>query len=683
MNELEGKTIKRYKIVKELGRGGMAVVYQAIDPMLDRSVAIKLILSENTSREKSERLLKRFNREAKALASLTHPNIVKVLDYGEYEGMPFLVMEYISKGTLRARMGSPIHYAEAAAKLVPVARALQHAHQKRIIHRDIKPENILVNESDQLLLSDFGILKLLNVEESQGLTGTGKIVGTYAYMSPEQIRGQAVDGRTDLYSLGIVFYEMITGRKPYSGGTPIQISMQHLYDPIPKAKQFIRDLPAEVELLIATALAKNPEERYAGMSAFADALEQISKNAAATKSGERKTTKPPEKKSPATPIKKRPAYSLWIPPIIVLIAVLSVFAYLFRDTLAPAFSAPANTPTSLVSAAATKKLPTPSPTRRLPTPTRTVRPTPTLVRPSPTSAKPVIGTGNAQKVLLQKSIDKISVNDMDWIENGNWLIDSGSQKVSFIDVSTSAVNDAPLPGEIPLAMAVSPATAKVYLLFNDKIQVLDINTRKVINTFTPIAGGTRSIAVSPDGKLLALGISNNKTQLLDAAAGNVIRNLKSNYGGWAVAFSPDSKFITSGTSQGVLKWETDTGLWRPIQGGQEELIIRLAISHDGKLLAGGGNNVIYIWNLEDGQQQQKIQGNFGNVNGLDFSPDDSLLVTGTDDGTVRIWNVSNGQSLKELTGHKSQIADVCFSPDGQNIASGAVNDASIRIWGLP
>lgn len=295
----------------------------------------------------------------------------------------------------------------------------------------------------------------------------------------------------------------------------------------------------------------------------------------------------------------------------------------------------------------------------------------------------MISIEDAGKVIAKNSIDKISVNDMDWIEDGNWLIDSGSQKVSFIDVSTGSVNDAPLPGEIPLSMAVSPATAKVYLLFNDKIQVLDINTRKVTQAFSPIAGGTRSIAVSPDGKLLALGISDNKTQLLNAADGSVIRNLKSNYGGWAVAFSPDSKYITSGTSQGVLKWETGTGLWRPIEGGQEDLIKTLAISHDGKLIAGGGNGVIYLWNLEDGKQLQKIEGQFGAVNGLDFSPDDSLLVSGTDDSIVRIWNASTGKVLKELTGHKSQIADVCFSPDGLNIASGAVNDASIRIWGLP
>ena len=208
MKDLSGITIDRYKIMNELGRGGMAVVYRAIDTMLDRKVAIKIILPETPSKEKS---LKRFNREAKTLANLSHANIVKVLDYGDYESSPYLVMEYVSGGTLSSRLGKPMPYAEAAALLAPVARALHYAHQQKVVHRDIKPSNILINDSGQPMLSDFGILKLIDLEESQGITGTGKSVGTPAYMSPEQIRGKEIDGRTDMYALGVVFFELVTG----------------------------------------------------------------------------------------------------------------------------------------------------------------------------------------------------------------------------------------------------------------------------------------------------------------------------------------------------------------------------------------------------------------------------------------------------------------------------------------
>jgi serine/threonine protein kinase len=200
--DLIGKNIDRYKIVGELGKGGMAVVYRAVDTMLDRNVAIKVIQSESGNQEK---FTKRFLRESKTLANLSHPNIVKVLDYGEYEGAPYLVMEFISGGALKAMIGKPIPYAEAAAMLVPMARALHYAHQQKIVHRDVKPENILINDSGQPMLSDFGILKLVDLEESRGLTGTGKIVGTPAYMSPEQIRGREVDGRADVIRWALSF----------------------------------------------------------------------------------------------------------------------------------------------------------------------------------------------------------------------------------------------------------------------------------------------------------------------------------------------------------------------------------------------------------------------------------------------------------------------------------------------
>jgi WD40 repeat protein len=224
----------------------------------------------------------------------------------------------------------------------------------------------------------------------------------------------------------------------------------------------------------------------------------------------------------------------------------------------------------------------------------------------------------------------------------------------------------------------------IYILLNDSIKVIDTETLEVIQTISPITGGAMSIAASPDGKLIALGISNNKTQLLDAKDGSVIRNLKSNYGGWSVAFSIDSQYVVSGTSQGILKWETATGIWQPVSGGHDKIVRSRAFSHDGKTIAGGGDGFIFFWNLEDGALLRQVDnGGFGVVNSLDFSPDDSMLVTGTADSIVRIWDVSSASPLKELTGHTGEINGVCFSPDGQNIASGAGAEAGIRIWGLP
>jgi len=689
MNDLTGTTIERYKILRELGRGGMAIVYRATDTMLDRNVAVKIILTENAGKEKTEKLLKRFNREAKTLAGLSHPNIVKVLDYGEHESAPYLVMEFISGGALKSRIGKPIPYREAATLLAPVARALQHAHQQKIVHRDVKPENILINDSDQPMLSDFGILKLVDVEESHGLTGTGKIVGTPAYMSPEQIRGREVDGRADIYSLGIVFFEMLTGHKPYTANTPIELSLQHLHNPIPKAKQIVRDLPPEVDQIIAKAMAKNPEDRYPTMAAFAQALDKISGTTAGAITAERRAMKAAEEKQLMEKKKQedgkkttRAISPLFIYTTSIVIALFGIGTFVYRQALAnsPSPTATAIPPTSTNTPVSSQ--PTASPTESIQaTDTPIPQSTPEASTPSIISPN-ALGLDNVARVIQINRKDKVSVIRMDWIEENNWLIDAGSNKVFFIDAkSASVVHEVGLDGGIPISMAV--ANKKVYILLNNSIKVIDIETFKVTQTISPISGGGISIAASPDGKLLALGISDHKTQLLDAENGSVVDNLKSNYGGWAVSFSPDSQFIFSGASQGILKWETATGFWQPTSGGQDKTVKSLAFSHDGKTIAGAGDGFIYFWDAASGELLRQVDNvRFGVVNSIDFSPDDTLLVSGGADEIVRIWDVSSASLLKELPGHTSPIYGVCFSPDGETIASGA-NEASILIWGIP
>jgi len=188
----------------------MATVYKAYVTCLERNAAVKIILPQ---KQQSEKFLKRFECEAKALAGLSHPNIVKVLDYGDYDGVPFIVMEYVHGGTLKKKLGKPIPWAEAADLLAPIAWALEcaHKHPQKIVHRDVKPSNILLTQSGEPMLSDFGVAKILETEETMDLTGTGVGVGTPEYMSPEQGLGHGVDHRADIYALGVVFYEMVSG----------------------------------------------------------------------------------------------------------------------------------------------------------------------------------------------------------------------------------------------------------------------------------------------------------------------------------------------------------------------------------------------------------------------------------------------------------------------------------------
>jgi serine/threonine protein kinase len=273
MSDLLGKYLGRYHVQEQLGEGGMATVFKAYDTRLERSIAIKVIRPEKTG---TTSFLARFEREARALAQLSHTNIVKVLDYGEHEGMPFLVMEFISGGTLRQVLKGPLPYQEAAKIVAPVARALEYAHQRKIIHRDIKPANILMNESGQPMLSDFGIAKLLEMDDGDALTGTGVGMGTPEYMAPEQGTGASkVDQRADIYSLGVVFYEMITGRKPFQADTPLAVVYKQVHDPLPSPRLYISGLPDSVEKVLIKVLAKSPEDRYQSMAAFAEVLENL------------------------------------------------------------------------------------------------------------------------------------------------------------------------------------------------------------------------------------------------------------------------------------------------------------------------------------------------------------------------------------------------------------------------
>lgn len=259
--------VGRYKIKSELGRGGMATVYRAHDPISNREVAVKVL-----PREMLHNLLtrSRFKRELKTIASLEHPAIVPVYDVGEDDGQPFFVMRYMSGGSLADMIRNGKFSLRDAALIVErLASALDHAHARKIIHRDIKPDNVLFDGSNNPYLSDFGVAKLTE----SAISATGEdVIGTPAYISPEQARGESVDHRADIYGLGAILYEMLTGQRPYGGETVIGLALQHINDPIPEILKVRPDLPPEIDAIIKTALAKDKQQRYATAIDLARAL---------------------------------------------------------------------------------------------------------------------------------------------------------------------------------------------------------------------------------------------------------------------------------------------------------------------------------------------------------------------------------------------------------------------------
>ncbi len=274
MSDLIGKLIDRYQILEQLGQGGMATVYKALDTRLNRFVAVKIIRKGAFPPDFLDRIIKRFEREAHEMARLNHANIVGVIDYGNYEGTPYMVMPYIPAGTLKNKFQNPIPYQEAAQLLAPIARALAYAHDEGIIHRDVKPSNILITSSNDPMLADFGIAKLLEEWGGHTLTSSGMGLGTVEYMAPEQWLGKAVHN-SDQYALGVTFYELITGQKPYVADTPPEVMIKQATEPLPALSQFIPDLPEGVEKSLQRMLSKKPEDRYPDLHIVAKVMDLL------------------------------------------------------------------------------------------------------------------------------------------------------------------------------------------------------------------------------------------------------------------------------------------------------------------------------------------------------------------------------------------------------------------------
>ena len=264
----------RYEIHKRIGRGGMADVFSARDLLLDRQVAVKVLFPEFAT---DANFVERFRREAQSAASLSHPNIVNVYDWGKFEGTYFIVMEEVQGRTLAEILATnkQLTSKQAAEIASEVAAALGFAHDNHVAHRDIKPANILIGTNGQVKVADFGIARALNAPTESNLTQVGSVMGTATYFSPEQAQGAQPDPRSDLYSLGIVMYEMVAGRPPFTGENPVSIAYKQVHDSPQPLVQIVADVPRSFEAIVAKLLAKDPKMRYPSAAALRDDLRRF------------------------------------------------------------------------------------------------------------------------------------------------------------------------------------------------------------------------------------------------------------------------------------------------------------------------------------------------------------------------------------------------------------------------
>ncbi len=471
--------IGRYEIRGELGRGGFATVYHGYDPRFEREVAIKLLPPEMMHADPQFRV--RFEREAKIIAQLEHPSIVPVYDVGEENHQPYFVMRYMGGGSLSERIKSKTFTIEEAVNILEqLAAGLDEAHAREIVHRDLKPGNILFTSRGMPLISDFGIAKFTQ-GEAGNVTGSA-IIGTPAYMAPEQASGDSVDGRADIYALGVILYEMLTGKQPYQADTPLGVAIKHITEPVPRILEANPNLPGWMEKVISTAMAKDRDER------FSTAVEMVETIKAFLR-GET----PPTGRTTAT-IKVSPFNKTFVArkkrrspiPAIIGLLLFSLFGggayFLFSNSLpvegetaAPAVTA-APTETSLPPAEATAP-PIPEEPPPLP-PTEPAA-----------SRLPIIGGADKIAVLRNNDIWVMNVDGSDprqvttdgaakfnlqWLNDGNTILYMSGKTVKTVDIETLREENILnfISAEYFESFRVSPDGAQAALSLNRELFVI-------------------------------------------------------------------------------------------------------------------------------------------------------------------------------------------------------------------
>jgi eukaryotic-like serine/threonine-protein kinase len=313
----------RYELLELIGRGGMSSVWRSHDRLLDRTVAIK-VMHEQYAQD--EEYVERFRREARSVAQLSHPNIVTVIDRGEEDGSQYIVFEYVEGENLKQlieRTG-PLSVRDALLLALQMARALGFAHDRGLIHRDVKPQNVLLNEDGQAKMTDFGIARSVDVE---GVTVTGTVLGTSEYIAPEQARGQRVDALTDVYSLGVVLYELLTGSVPFQGENFVAVALRHVNEPAPSVLERRPDCPPRLGLAIERTMAKRPEDRFQSMGELCAELEACLAELEPSSEGATMISRPPAAprvRRREEPPRRRRGGILW--PVAAVAAILGIAA---------------------------------------------------------------------------------------------------------------------------------------------------------------------------------------------------------------------------------------------------------------------------------------------------------------------------------------------------------------------
>jgi serine/threonine protein kinase len=482
---MQPEKIGIYEVKSELGRGGMATVYRAYDPRFEREVAVKVLPSELLHSDPQFRL--RFEREAKIIAQLEHSAIVPVYDVGEADGQPYFVMRYMNGGSLSDLIKAGGLTMEDASRILgAIAPGLDEAHSNGIVHRDIKPSNILFDKRGNPYISDFGIAKLSQAQ-SGNVTGSA-IIGTPAYMAPEQAQGTEVDGRADIYALGIILFEMLTGKQPYEADTPMAVAIKHITDPVPHIQHANPKLPESMDAIIQRAMAKDKLQRFSTAVEMTNALRE----AARGDPTQLQVKATPTIKASVQPIPQKKGFNalLVVVPVIA-IAVLAGGFFFVNGRKSPTTEAPVSTATLAPLPTKTSALvnnPTNIPVVEIePTITETsLPPTPTEITgpviPSLGGADKIAFIANSElwvmnvdgSDLKQLTVDGGVKNDVQWLPDGENIVFISGLTVKYYNIKTDVVDTlTSFPSASSLnAFRVSHDGKQVIIAMNNEIFVV-------------------------------------------------------------------------------------------------------------------------------------------------------------------------------------------------------------------
>jgi WD40 repeat protein len=661
VDDLQGQTIGQYQILEELGRGGMAVVHRAFQPTLQRYVAIKILPARLAF---DLEFVERFVQEARAAANLRHPNIVVIYDVGQQAGLYYLVMEYLQGQTLKQliKQEGPLPPDRVVRIVAQIASALDHAHQEGFIHRDVKPANIFVGRDDLVTLTDFGIAK---AAWGAKLTRTGILIGTPEYMSPEQARGEKVDPRTDVYALGVVAYQMLSGREPFSGSTPHAVLYKQVHEPPPPLRTLRPELPPAVAKVVGKALVKDPDARFSTAGNLAKALAGAVKGRAVrvgTKAG-------PD-------LRARRTRLLWAVAGLAIVAVIvGLVLTLSGGSEGLLAVTPAVDTESISQAVATKTearqlIPTATlpPTTAAPSPMATALPPTATWMPTATpqaTPSPAVAAVVLAGTPLPQPVAAISAENVDRVTQlARWGKGTAQNSVYSPDGTLLAV--------------ASSLGAYLY----DATSLEEVR-------FMATDRWVLSVAFSPDGSMLATGAEGGGLQVWRVSDGRLLSTLEGHPRDVnSVAFSPDGSMLASGSDDAKVRvWQTSgctgqvkgCGALLYTLGENYRRVAGVAFSPDGTLLASTGDEKVWLWQMPGGQLLRALEGHEKDVQSVAFAPDGETLASGAMDDTIRLWQVSDGTLLRILEGHTSVVTSLAFAPDGATLASGSW-DRTVRLW---